>query len=142
MSAGRPVAGGFTMLEVLASILVLTISFGAAIGMVLYGIQIAKQSMGRATALATAMTVAVDEHPLQPLDGTPSWTVAVPGTTSGYLNGYYVLRTEGTPVVLATDGAGAALITAADVQVDVFETNQGRPLASYNQRLIRQVPAP
>ncbi len=135
-------SGGFTLLEVLASVLVLTVAFGAAIGLVLYGLQLAKSSMGRATALATAMSVAIDPDPLQPLDVPASWTVAVPGTTSGYLNSYYILRTEGPPTTLATSGAGAPLVTAADVTVDVYETNQGKLLASYSQRLIKQAMSP
>lgn len=123
---------GFTLIEVLASVMVLLIGFSAAVGMVQYGLQLAKVSMGRSTALATAMSVAVDAEPLQ-LDG-PLWTVAVPGTTKGYLNSYYIERTESVAAAVAPG------ITAADVTVDVYETSKGKLLASYNQRLVKGAP--
>ncbi len=124
----------FTLIEVLASVLVLTVGFSAAIGLILYGIQLSKVSIGRATALATAMSIAVDPTPLQP--SAPLWTVAVPGTTKGYLNSYYIERTEGAAVTLVTG------ITVADVDVDVYETGKGRLLASYSQRLVKSAPSP
>ncbi len=120
------------MIEVLGSVLVLSLAFASAIGMVLYGFHLSKLSMGRATALATAMTVAVDPTPLQ--GASPSWSVAIPGTTKGYLNSYYVERTEGAATTLATG------ITVADVAVDVYETARGRLIASYNQRLVKKSP--
>lgn len=122
-------ARAFTLLEVLGSLLVLSLGFAAAIGMILYGFHLSKESMGRATAMATAMSVAVDPNPLQ--GASPSWTVAVPGTTKGYLNSYYVERTEASPTVIAGG------ITAADVTVEVYETMRGKLLASYNQRLVK-----
>jgi prepilin-type N-terminal cleavage/methylation domain-containing protein len=123
-------ARGFTLLEVLGSLLVLSLGFAAAIGMILYGFHLSKESMARATALATAMSVAVDPHPLQG-PGPSSWTVNVPGTSKGYLNSYYIERTED----VATTVAGG--IVAADVTVEVYETMRGRLMASYNQRLIK-----
>jgi Tfp pilus assembly protein PilV len=120
----------FTMIEVLGALLVLSLGFAAAIGMVIYGFHLSKLSMGRATGLATAMTVAVDPNPLQ--GSSPSWTIAVPGTTKGYLNSYYVERTESAPQTIATG------IVVADVVVDVYETARGRLVASYNQRLVKQ----
>lgn len=120
---------GFTLLEALACVLVLGLGFAAAIGMIIYGIQLSKVSIGRATAMATAMSVAVDPNPLQ--GASPVWTVSVPGTSKGYLNGYYVERTEAAPAAV---GGG---IDAADVTVEVYETLRGRLLASYNQRLLK-----
>ena len=120
---------GFTLLEALACVLVLGLGFAAAIGMIIYGIQLSKVSIGRATAMATAMSVAVDPAPLQ--GPAPIWTMSVPGTTKGYLNGYYVERTEGAPTAV---GGG---VGAADVTVEVYETLRGRLLASYNQRLLK-----
>lgn len=118
---------GFTLLEVMGSVLVLSLGLASAIGMVLYGLHLAKLSMGKATALATAMTVAVDPSPLQ-----SGWTATVPGTTKGFLNGYYVERTEGLPTIIAGG------ITTADIRVDVYETLKGRPVASFNQLLVKR----
>ena len=125
-------SSAFTLIEVLASVIVLSVGLCSAIGLMLYGLQLAKLSMGRATGLATAMSVAVDPTPIQPAD--PLWTVAVPGTTSGYLNGYFVKRVEAAATVIA------AGMTASDVRVDVYETFKGRLVASYNQRILKERP--
>lgn len=119
------------MIEVLGALLVLSLGFAAAIGMVIYGFHLAKLSMGRATAMATAMSVAVDPY-LQAASAT--WTISVPGTTKGYVNSYFVERTEVTTSVLPGG------ITTADVAVDVYETSRGRLIASYNQRLVKKSP--
>jgi Tfp pilus assembly protein PilV len=131
MSAKRP-CGAFTLIEVMASVIILSLGLISAIGMLLYGLQLAKLSIGRATGLATAMTVAIDPSPLLPAD--PLWTVAVPGTTTGYLNGHWVERWEGPATVVAPG------IAAADVRVDIYETLRGRLVASYNQRIVKVVP--
>ena len=128
----KPRRSAFTMIEVLASVFILSVGLCSAIGLMLYGLQLAKISMARATALATAMSVAVDATPLQPTD--PLWSVSVPGTTAGYLNGYYVKRIEKGSIAIAPK------ITAADVSVDVYETFRGRLVASYNQRVVRETP--
>lgn len=129
MKANR---AAFTLIEVLGCVLVLSVGLAAAIGMVLYGIQIAKLSMGRATAMATAMSVAIDPSPLQ--SSSPTWSIAVPGSTKGYLNSYYIIRTEGDPITISSG------FTVADVVVDVYETARGRLIASYNQRLVKKSP--
>lgn len=123
----NPVRRGFTMLEVLGAVLVLSLGFSAAIGMILYGFHLSKLSLARTTALATAMSAAVDPAPLG-----AGWTAVVPGTTKGYLNGYYVERTEGAAVPLATG------LNVAQVTVDVYETAKGRLVASYDQRLVKK----
>ena len=53
------------------------------------------------------------------------------GCANGWINGYYVERTEGAPSAV---GGGFG---AADVTVEVYETLRGRLLASYNQRLLK-----
>lgn len=132
VAMSRVAGSAFTLIEVLASVLVLGLGLLSAVGLLLYGLQLAKLSMGRATGIATAMSVAIDPTPILPDD--PLWTVTVPGTTTGYLNSYWVERREGAETVVAPG------ITAADVQVDVYETLKGRLVASYNQRLIRGAP--
>jgi prepilin-type N-terminal cleavage/methylation domain-containing protein len=127
VEAVNRVRRGFTLLEVLGSVLVLSLGFSAAIGMLLYGFHLSKLSLARTTALATAMSAAVDPTPLG-----SGWTAAVPGTTKGYLNGYYVERTESAPVGLATG------LSVAHVTVDVYETAKGRLVASYDQRLVKK----
>lgn len=122
---------GFTLIEVLAALIVLTLGLAAAIGMVIYGMQIAKLSLGRATGLSTAMTAAVDRNPARHDPGL--WTT-VGDTTTGYLNGYWVERVE-TDINVLGDG-----LTSAVVHVDVYETIRGRCVASYSERIVRQTP--
>lgn len=136
MTAHRPASpaarrpAGFTLIEVLCSVMVLALGVVAAVGMLLYGLDLAKLSIGRTTGMATAMSVAVDASPLLPAGAT--WTPAVPGLTTGYMNGYWVERTEGAPEIVAPG------VTTANVKVDIYETSKGRILASYNQRIVRR----
>jgi prepilin-type N-terminal cleavage/methylation domain-containing protein len=142
-SAARPAAqAAFTLVEVLCGVMVLSLGLVVAVSMVLYGIHLGRIAIGRTTGMATAMSVAVDATPLLP--ASPDWTVTVPGTTRGYLNGFWVERTEDAPQTVTTrnpyDTASTACITTANVTVDVYETPQGRLIASYNLRILRQKP--
>lgn len=121
----------FTLIEVLASLIVLTLGLASAIGLVLYGAQVLKQSLGRSTGMATAMTVAIDTDFLHKADG--AWTTSG-GVSKGYLNGYWCERQETDVRVLAPG------VQSAAVHVDVFETAKGRCVASYSERIVRQAP--
>lgn len=114
---------GFTALEVLATLLVLSSAFVGAIALVLYGSRLASQAQSEATAWCTAATVAIDPQPLDGLDWSISGHVA-----SGYLNGYYVKRIADPSVGTATSGIADRRIT-----VGVFEVQGGREVA----RLVR-----
>jgi len=130
-SAYRSRRSAFTLVEVLLVLLVLSIGMLAALGMVTYGLLLAKLSVGRSSGLATAMTVAVDATPAVSDPG--DWIPGLP-TASGYVNGYYVTRTE-TPYPAPAPG-----MDCVHVSVDVYETLQGRLVASYDQNLIKQAP--
>ena len=80
---------GFTLIEVLAALIVLTLGMLSAIGLVVYGVQLAQLSIGRTTGMATAMSVAIDARPLPPPD--PLWTQSGSMTT-GYINGFWIER--------------------------------------------------
>lgn len=110
--------GGFTAIEVLATLLVLSSAFVGAIALVMYGSRLASQAQTESTAWCTAATAAIDPEPLNAL----SWTV-VGSTASGYLNGYYVKRT-----VDASAGVNTG-INDRRVTVNVFEVQGGREVA-------------
>jgi prepilin-type N-terminal cleavage/methylation domain-containing protein len=129
--AGAAAARAFTLIEVLAALIILSLGLASAIGLVMYGMKILKLSIGRATGMATAMTAAVDAAPLHPA-GDP-WTTTG-GVTKGYLNGYWVERVETDRRVLT------AGMESSVVHVDVFETSKGRCVASYSERIVRQAP--
>lgn len=117
----------FTMIEVLASVLILTVGMLAVVGMVAFAIKQASRAQAASTAMATAMTVVDDPEPLLRAD----WT-AFGATAQGYLNGYYVRRTEstaGSSADLATNG-----LVSVSIQVDVYESLDGIPVASLTTR--------
>lgn len=124
--------GAFTMIEVLASVLILMVGMLAVVGMVAFALKQASRAQAAATAMATALTVVDDPTPLLRAD----WSV-VGSTAQGYLNGYYVRRTEsasGTSSDLKANG----LISIA-IQVDVYESVDGLPVASLTtRRMARQ----
>lgn len=128
MAATR--SAGFTLIEVLAALIVLTLGLLSAVGLVVYGIHLAHLSIGRTTGMATALSVAVDARPLPPPD--PLWTVSGAKIT-GYINGFWVEREESDILPL---GPGLVSVT---VHVDVFETMRGKPLASVSTRIVRRV---
>lgn len=125
---------GFTLIEVMAALLVLSLGILSAIGLVVYGMQLAKVSVGKATGMATAMSVAVDHKPLLPSGAFWTPSAGFAGTSEGYVNGFWVERVEGaaSPV-----GPG---IARSSVKVDVYETLKGQLICSYSEQLVRQTP--
>lgn len=140
---------GFTLIEVLCLLLVLAIGMGGVVGLVIYGMQVSAQARGAAIGMATAVTVAKDPTPLLDAEIAGDWTSATydlsaGGTCtsecSGYVNGFYVVRTE-TSVpedIVATGTNGVVYLRSARVDVDVFETFKGSRVASFTTRILRQ----
>lgn len=126
-------SGGYTLIEVLASVLVLGIALMAAAGMLLYGLAMARTALGRSIGMATARSVLADATPL-PTDAALS---PHGPTASGYLNGLWVERKESRPTPL--EGIGGSLV-AVTVSVDVFEASGGRCVASASRRVLRRLP--
>lgn len=121
---------GFTLLEVMASVLVLTIALTAACGLILYGLHLVRSAHGRSVGMATAMSVLEDPSPLRT---DPTLSPAGPAS-SGYLNGLWVVRSESDEVPL--DGTGR--LVAVSVQVDVYGTAYGEVFASLSARVVRR----
>jgi len=121
---------GFTFFEVLAALVVLTIGVFSAITLVVYGLRLSALANGRATGMATAVSVAADAAPLLGPDHT--WTGGA--NASGRLNGFWVTRVEDD-----RQAAGPELVSAA-VHVDVYESLGGRLVASFDTRILRRAP--
>lgn len=121
----------FTLIEVLACLLVLTLGFAAAIALIAYGLQIARLSLARAMGMATAITVAVDPTPLLPAGATLTSSGT---TTTGWVNGLWVERDEDAGETIAPG------MVSHLVRVEVYEGTDGRRVCSYQERLLRQAP--
>lgn len=121
---------GFSFIEVMACVLILGMALTIACGLILYGLHLARSAHGRTLGMATALSVLADSSPLAT---DPAMSPSAP-TTSGYLNGFWVTRTESDETPLA--GASGKLV-AVTVCVDVFETEYGECFASTSRRMIR-----
>jgi Tfp pilus assembly protein PilV len=149
--ARRPRQAGFTFLEVICILLVISIGLMGAIGLVYRGMVVAEQAQGNCTGMITAMIVANDPQPLLPANMQSSWSYPAPYsfndathnlsmTVNGFINGYYVNRTETTTPsdIIAVDAFGHVYTRSVCVAVDVYSTLGGALVSSYNTRLVRQ----
>jgi hypothetical protein len=136
------------MVEILATLLLLALGLASVIGLLLYAVRLNAQSVASATGVATAWTALYDHRPdrRDPMAGDPAWKgELVSGTlnsdtyevlVSGYLNGYFVRRRERAVTADRID-AGSRFVT---VHVDVYNAEDGEPVASLSQRLLRRSP--
>lgn len=139
--------GGFTMLEVLAVLLVVGIGLAGAIGVFAYALRLSGEAQARSIAMATAISVAYDRNPLLDPDLSGDWSStsydfdAPSGTaiSRGPVNGLYAVRTETTVAADITAQDGAVVHQrSVRVDVDIFETSGGKAVASFTTRLVRQ----
>ena len=100
---------GFTLIEILATLLLLAFGLVAVVGMVQYASRLSAESQTGSTALATARTVLLNPQPARLVadpgdsNGDDWWAngpVSAPPTgdysfvVHGWLNGYYLRREE------------------------------------------------
>ena len=137
----------FTLIEVLATLLVLGLGMAAAVGLFTYGLKLSIEAQARATAQATAATVAIDANPLLDPDLISEWTVGTydfdandsSALSQGIINGWFVQRRESTTAadIVAKDGP-KVFLRSVHVEVDVFDTRGSRLVASLSSRFLRQ----
>lgn len=119
---------GFTLIEVMACLLVLALGLTAAAGLMFYGLHLVRASHGKTIGMATAMTVLADPSPLRT---DPSLTPSG-ATTTGYLNGLWVERKESDEISLGGNDASVL------VSVDVYDGSGGACYASVTRRLLKK----
>jgi len=131
----RPVGirRAFTLIEVMAGVLVLGLGLLSATALIFYGMRLARSAQNKSIGMATAMTVLADPSPLRT---DPSLTPNG-ATTSGYLNGLWVERSESDPVFLDSPTNKRRAVT---ITVDVYEASGGSLCASANRRVITYTP--
>jgi prepilin-type N-terminal cleavage/methylation domain-containing protein len=126
---------GFTFIEVIACLLVVSLGVAAAVSLAVYGEVLSERAQGKATGMATAISVAIDPAPLLHVQAVDKWHLAAAsgvGTTTGWVNGYYVVRVESA-------GTQPTPRFASDpVSVDVYDGFRGHLVASYTTRIMKQ----
>lgn len=144
---------GFTLFEVMLILLVVMLGVLGAVGLVSYGMVLASKAQGTSLGMPTAVAVANDPRPLLGAATASDWTYAplnmddvannLTGSASGFINGFYVVRTEkSVPAdVIATSG-GKVYARYCSVAVDVHEAFHGKIVASFNTQIVRQRGAP
>jgi Tfp pilus assembly protein PilV len=144
---------GFTFVEVLIILLVIVIGLLGVAGLVAYGTSLVTKVNANITGLATAMSVATDAQPyLDPNLGS-EWTYSPyplsgagqqTSVASGFINGFYVVRTETSAAsdVIATGRNAVVYARSANVSVQVYDTFKGRVVASFVTRIVRQKGTP
>lgn len=127
-SAMTRIRHGFTLVEVMASLLVLTVGLTTAAGLMFYAMHLVRASHGQTIGMATAMTILADPSPLS----TDPLLTPNGATTSGYLNGLWVERRESDEISLGRTDASVL------VNIDVYDANGGTCLVSVNRRMIKK----
>lgn len=139
---------GFTLLEVVLILLVVVMGLLGVVGLVAYGMNLASRSQGMTLGMATAISVAHDPEPLLDASMTASWSCTpldidtpgiATGSATGFVNGFYVVRSETSAAsdIVASSGP-KVYVRWCSVQVDVYDSMKGRPIAAYNTQLLRQ----
>lgn len=141
---------GFTFVEVMAILLVVTIGIGGVVALVMYGTRLSSRAQAETISMATAISVAHDPQPALALD----WVynpidINSPNSQSaesrGYVNGLYVVRRESsTPIDIIARSTIDGLVHARSslVEVSVYEAMLGDPVTSYATRIVRIRKAP
>lgn len=119
---------GMTLIEVLGSLLVLGLGALAVLGLVMYGMTLAARAQESATGVETARTMLADRDPIGFRDRSE-----LGGVVSGFLNGYFVRRTEVAADPLAPSGNSLRVLT---VTVEVFRAGTGTMVTSLRERQV------
>lgn len=146
---------GFTFIEVLILLMVISVGLTGVIGLIVYGSRLASKAQAETIAMATAISVANDPRPMLDAAMAGEWsytpydfdnnTGTLTSTARGYVNGLYLRRVETTtPADIIARSAIDGLVYArsALVEVDAFETVGGSVVTSYVKRIVRQRAAP
>lgn len=142
---------GFTFIEVLTILLVISVGLFGVVGLVAYGMRTASRAQGESIAMATAVSIADDPQPLLDPATAADWTYApydfdaagdVESLATGYVNGLFVRRRESSTAADVAARASAAprhvYARSALVEVTVSEAVGGREVASFTTRVTRQ----
>lgn len=142
---------GFTLIEILATVLLLVFGLASVIGMVQYATRVSADAQSRSTAMVTARTVMLDPEPAGLIadtgdaNGDDWWAEGTPAAASsgnyaftvrGWVNGYYLQRDERSIAADIIDP------TQRWATIDVTVYVGGMEYTTLRRRLIRRTVAP
>jgi prepilin-type N-terminal cleavage/methylation domain-containing protein len=146
---------GFTFLEVLCTLLVVTIGLMGVIGLIAYGNRLNSAAQAGAIATATAISVAYDPQPRLDPAVASNWSYTPynfndtaglqTSNAMGFINGMYVTRVEtSAPADILARSPITLQVYARSALVDVtvYETIGGAVAAQFTTRIVRQQEAP
>ena len=141
----------FTLIEILATLLVFSFGLLSVIGMVQYASRVSAESQSNTTALVTASSVVLEPEPLGLVadigdaNGDDWWAegpIEAPPDAEyqfkvyGWLNGYYLIRTESSTLADIIDEQ----TRWATITVEVFSGSD--PVTAIQRQLLRRTKAP
>ena len=135
MTARATARGGFTLIEVLACLLIFTFGALAVIGLMMYGISLAGRAHAASTGMETARTMVADDQPI----GMRNRSVAG-NVVSGILNGYFVIRTAVFDDDFDKTSVSKPRVRVATITAEVFLGESGTNVAILRQRRLVVVP--
>ncbi len=136
----------FTLLEVLATLLILVLGMLSTVALVRFGVRVAQRSQIQATGMVTAQTVLIDRSPDGRAPGATDWAVSSstgtvgPGSASysetiqGRVNGYFVRRSEASVAADAVDARSRWV----SVEVEVWTGEDGEHVTALKARMLRR----
>jgi type II secretory pathway pseudopilin PulG len=139
---------GFTILEVLAALLLFTFGILSTIALTMRALTISYQAQSQSTGMATALTALYDASPGgRPPDTTSDWVtdsvIGMPGPSGnysvqvkGYLNGLYVSREEYSTTADVIDEKSRWVF----VKVHVWIAQNGDEVTTVNGQFLREWP--
>jgi Tfp pilus assembly protein PilV len=135
----------FTLLEVLATLLILVLGMLSTLALIRFGVRTAQRSQIQATGMATAQTVLIDRSPDGRAPGSTDWDIveqtgsigptgAYRETVQGRVNGYFVRRTESSVAADVVDSRSRWVAVA----VEVWVGDAGEHVTKLTSRLLRR----
>lgn len=135
----------FTLLEVLATLLILVLGMLSTVALVRFGVRVAQRSQIQATGMVTAQTVLIDRSPDSRAPGAADWAVSsasgTPGpgaayseTIQGRVNGYFVRRSESSTAADVVDSRSRWV----SVEVEVWTGEDGEHVTALKARQLRR----
>lgn len=125
MSSRRAI--GFTLIEVIACLLIFTVGALAIASLTFYGMSLAGRAQAAATGMETARSLIADAQPIGLRNCRVSGNVV-----SGNLNGYFVRRTIDLEPDLVL--GSAPRLRTATITAEVFHSDSGTHVATLRQR--------